>query len=72
VLRAHTDEDGTITWVDGIYIEQAIAPDDSQKFVLPDFPAAIQTLDLDTTITGPRLIDWSGTVPEITLHGYSR
>lgn len=72
VLRTHTDAAGQVTWVDGVYIEQAIAPDGSQPFTLPHLPTEMHQLDLDLTLTGPRLVDWSATVPEFVLYGYSR
>lgn len=71
ILTAETDENGDIIWVDGIYLRQAIAPNKTLDFNLPETPDMIN-LDVPVTITGPRLIDWQDTVPDILVYGYTR
>jgi len=71
ILVTQTDTDGNITWVDGVYLRQAIAPNKTLNFEIPA-PPEFTILDLPITITGPRLLDWQDTVPELLVYGYSR
>jgi len=71
ILITTSDKNGEVTWVEGIYLRQAIAPGKTLEFELPE-PPEIVNLDLPITITGPRLLDWQDTVPEILVYGYSR
>ncbi|MCU0464505.1 MAG: hypothetical protein MUF38_08020 [Anaerolineae bacterium] len=71
ILVAETNETGRVTWVDGIYLEKAIAPTDMLTFVLPPKPQ-MTALDLPVIVDGPRLVDSAITVPSILIYGYSR
>lgn len=72
LLFAETDGDGRLIWVDGLYLEQAIEPSETLQFSPAEHPAQMTELDLPVTITGPRLVDWTGQVPPVVVHGYSR
>lgn len=71
ILFTQVDENGYIEWVDGIYLRQAIAPNKTLNFELPDVPTIIP-LDISVTVTGPKLREWEDAVPEILVYGYSR
>ena len=72
ILTTFTDDKGTPLWVESTYLERAIAPDETLAFSLPDAPTDLQILDVPVMVDGPRLIEWSSTIPEIIVHGYSR
>ncbi|QPC84961.1 hypothetical protein G4Y79_11500 [Phototrophicus methaneseepsis] len=72
LLTTFTDIDGNPYWVDGTYLEQAIAPGKTLAYSLPTVPDDLQLMDLPVTITGPRLVDWDSTVPDVVVYGYSR
>lgn len=73
LITLHQDDEGGVYWVDHVYLEQAIAPDDTLRFELPETPADLRTLALPVEISGPRLVDWQAeALPEIVVHGYSR
>ncbi len=72
LLTSEVDHNGDIVWVDSVYLEQAIAPQDLLDFELPSPPDEIIQLDIPITVNGPRLTEWDGQIPTILTHGYSR
>ncbi len=72
VLTTHTNRDGDLVWVSSAYLEQAIAPAEQHTFAVPPLPEGIDLLDWPINVTGPRLTDWEGNLPPVTLQGYSR
>lgn len=72
ILTAELDQNGDVVWVDGAYLEQAIAPQDSLDFELSAPPDEIIQLDIPIFVNGPRLEDWQGEIPTILAYGYSR
>lgn len=72
VLVSFVNDAGIIEWVDGIYLQRAIAPDDTLTFTLPNAPTTLQILDIPVNVSGPRLVEWTSSIPEILVHGYSR
>ena len=72
VLYTFTDADGAITWVESVYLEQAIEPGDMLDFIHPVYPQSLIDLELPVSVTGPRLVDWQSPPPFISVHGYNR
>lgn len=72
VLLTFLDDSGHIRWVDGVYLEQAIKPDDVSTFERPDLPSNLRLLDVPVEVDGPRLSAWQSVIPAIVIHGYSR
>jgi len=72
ILTTHLDQNGDVIWVDGVYLEQAVAPQDSLDFVLPEPPDGIIQLNVPISVNGPRLNDWDGQIPTLVIHGYRR
>jgi hypothetical protein len=72
VLVSFLDQNGFPLWVDGRYLETAISPDDSLTFDPIQLPDQLRQLRIPITIAGPRIEGWSGSIPEIVIHGYSR
>lgn len=71
VMVTH-EEGGVPLWVESIYLEQAIAPDDTLAFTVPPLPDDLTMLDVPVTVTGPYLTDWHSVIPPIVIHGYAR
>jgi hypothetical protein len=72
LITAQLDDAGQVLWVDGVYLKQAVAPAKTLQFVLPDVPENLIPLDVAVVVSGPRLVDWADTIPDIVVHGYSR
>lgn len=72
VLATTLGTQGEIKWVASSYLRQAIAPYETLAFVRPSPPQSIARLDIPVTVSGPRLMEWVGAVPEFVVQGYSR
>jgi len=72
ILRTTYGDDGRLLWVDTNYLEQAITPDATLDYDLPDIPEGIIRLPLPITLTGPRLTDWDAEIPSLIPYGYAR
>ena len=46
-------------WIERVYLEQAIAPDETGMFIIPPPPEDIQRLPVAVSVDGPRLEPWS-------------
>jgi hypothetical protein len=72
ILSASFDGSGALTWVEGVFLEQAIAPNDSLNFELPEIPLGLKVLELPIRLSGPRLAEWAADIPALVVYGYSR
>lgn len=60
-------------WVERVYLEQAIRPDNTGTFTLPEKPFDVTPLGLRVLVDGPRLVDWQEPPPyQIVVDGYIR
>lgn len=72
VLVSYTGDKGQPIWVESLYLERAIEPDESLAFVLPSLPDHLKLVDVPVTVDGPRLSYDPVTVPDVIVHGYIR
>ena len=69
-LFSYEDERG-LYWVSSVILTTALEPGASAPLSAPELPALVE-LHFPVEVNGPRLTDWAGDVPPITLNGYSR
>ncbi|MEO0594607.1 MAG: hypothetical protein AAF126_00685 [Chloroflexota bacterium] len=73
VLHSYTDAERNLLWTESIFVEQAIAPNDTLDFALPALPEGITVLDITMTVSGPRLAeDVAVPVPQAVVTGFTR
>ncbi|MEO1645959.1 MAG: hypothetical protein AAFR67_12280, partial [Chloroflexota bacterium] len=73
VLHNYTDSEGHLLWTESIFVEQAIAPNDTLDFALPALPEGITVLDITMTVSGPRLAeDVAVPMPQAVVTGFTR
>jgi hypothetical protein len=58
VLVAYRDGEA-LNWVEGVTLEQSIAPGEAQPFTPPPLPADLVISPVDVVVTGPRLEEWT-------------
>jgi hypothetical protein len=72
VLTTFFDTDKQLLWVEGTYLSSAITPDQTTTYSSPSLPEGLRMLPLPIHVDGPRLTDWTGTLPAQVIYGYSR
>lgn len=58
VLTTFYSRDGSLIWVDGVYLEASIGVDDTGQYTLPTLPEGLIVLPLPVQVDGPRLEVW--------------
>lgn len=73
VLIRYQNPDGTLNWVDHVYLEYSIGADETGEFLRPRLPRGLEHLDIPVSVSGPRLVDWQNVpLSDYVIHGYSR
>ncbi|MCB9436534.1 MAG: hypothetical protein H6673_05995 [Anaerolineales bacterium] len=72
VLYTTVDDYG-LSWPDRYYLPEAVAPDESITFTLPDTTPVLLPFDIDIAINGPRLLhDPTLPMPALIVDGFSQ
>lgn len=71
VLVSFADAAG-LRWASAVILTTGIKPDETADFDMPVVPDNLRDLPFEVTVSGARLTNWSGDVPEIVVTGYSR
>jgi len=72
IIFTYTDENDEIIWVDGVFSELAIKPDEIGYYEQPPLPDGLIEMDIPIQVDGPRLVDWESRIPSLVIHGYTR
>ncbi len=72
VLTTVKDKAGKLIWVDSTYLSVGIKPDETASYSANPLPDGLRELGIPATVSGPRLTDWTGSIPATVINGYSR